>query len=115
MEKYRSQSCRDNGMMDMSNNGGYPNSMKDLRSYTTNRNMKKSASKNWMSDPEVQRKKRVAGYKVYGMESEFVDLLDYDKEGIEYVVLYIKPHCLNDTWFKNYSSEKETESLTHCT
>ncbi|PWA70840.1 hypothetical protein CTI12_AA285440 [Artemisia annua] len=68
MEKYRSQSCRDNGMMDMSNNGGYPNSMKDLRSYTTNRNMKKSASKNWMSDPEVQRKKRVAGYKVYGME-----------------------------------------------
>ncbi|GJT40114.1 hypothetical protein Tco_0939979 [Tanacetum coccineum] len=70
MEKYRSQSCRDGGMMDMSNTGGFPNSMKDLRSYTTSRNMKKSASKNWMSDPEVQRKKRVAGYKVYGMESK---------------------------------------------
>lgn len=73
MEKYRSQSCRNDGMMDMSD-GGFPTSMKDLRSYTTNnRDTKKttSSSKNWgLSDPEMQRKKRVASYKVYSVESK---------------------------------------------
>ncbi|XP_071715117.1 uncharacterized protein [Rutidosis leptorrhynchoides] len=76
MEKYRSQSCRDNGTMDMKNNDVvFPTNMKNLRSFTTttNREMKKpnSSSKIWnLSDPEVQRKKRVAGYKVYSVESK---------------------------------------------
>ncbi|KAI3524973.1 hypothetical protein L1887_03644 [Cichorium endivia] len=75
MEKYRSQSCRDGGMMVMeSNNGGFPSNMKNLRSYSTsNRNTKKqtSNSKNWsLDDPELQRKKRVAAYKVYSVESK---------------------------------------------
>ncbi|KAJ0488505.1 hypothetical protein HanHA300_Chr12g0433581 [Helianthus annuus] len=71
MEKYRSRSCRDDGLTD---NGEFPRNMKNLRSYTTwNRNTKKptSNSKNWsLSDPELQRKKRVASYRVYSMESK---------------------------------------------
>ncbi|KAI3711974.1 hypothetical protein L1987_70523 [Smallanthus sonchifolius] len=72
MEKYRSQSCRDGGMID--NNIGFPTNMKNLRSCTTwNRDTKKPASnsKNWsIKDPDLQRKKRVVGYKVYSMESK---------------------------------------------
>ena len=68
------------------NNGGKiaaPTSMQDLRSYSANyagkdlKKMKKmkstngKATKGWsFSDPEMQRKKRIAGYKVYTMEGK---------------------------------------------
>ncbi|KAL8242717.1 hypothetical protein R6Q59_013019 [Mikania micrantha] len=72
MEKYRSQSCRDGRMTDSSE--AFPTNMRNLRSYTTwARDTKKptSSSKNWsLSDPELQRKKRVASYKAYYMESK---------------------------------------------
>ncbi|KAK9060521.1 hypothetical protein SSX86_021225 [Deinandra increscens subsp. villosa] len=72
MEKYRSQSCRGGGMI--GNHGEYPSNMKNLRSYTTRARDTKgpsSSSKSWsLSDPEVQRKKRVAAYKVYSVETK---------------------------------------------
>ncbi|PSS07336.1 Auxilin-related protein [Actinidia chinensis var. chinensis] len=86
MENYRSKSYRDGGRP------GGPTSMHDLRSYSTSYGpngvgqppqqqmgkMKKgkssvgSNSKNWslISDPELQRKKRVAGYKAYAVEDK---------------------------------------------
>lgn len=87
MENFRSKSTREGR--------GGPISMQDLRCYstnsyaTTNNNMsnddykevkiKKSKSKvisssslkNWnFNDPEMQRKKRVVGYKAYGVEGK---------------------------------------------
>ncbi|KAH6758196.1 DUF3511 domain protein [Perilla frutescens var. frutescens] len=58
-----------------------PRSMNDLRSYSTSDyNLKKSrisaanssSSKSWSFnvDPELQRKKRIAGYKAYGVEGK---------------------------------------------
>ncbi|XP_068336514.1 uncharacterized protein [Pyrus communis] len=92
MEDFRSKSCRDgrDGRMQMDvyhggKPGAPPTSMQDLRSYSSNyagssvsqpnsRNQVKgslSASKSWsLSDPELQRKKRVAGYKVYTAEEK---------------------------------------------
>ncbi|KAG9137673.1 hypothetical protein Leryth_011408 [Lithospermum erythrorhizon] len=83
MDNFRSMSVREGGKQP-------PSSMHDLRSfstsYATNNNsvieqkevkLKKSksksaySSKNWsLSDPEIQRKKRVATYKVYGVEGK---------------------------------------------
>ncbi|CAH1425449.1 unnamed protein product [Lactuca virosa] len=75
MEKYRSQSCRDGGMMEIkSNNEEFPSNMKNMRSYSTsNQNIKKHVSnlkKLSIDDPELQRKKRVAAYNVYSIESK---------------------------------------------
>ncbi|GMY34628.1 hypothetical protein FCV25MIE_29870 [Fagus crenata] len=95
MEDFRSKSCRDGRMMQIESyygDRGAPTSMQDLRSYSVNYagsaaqqnnqivkevKMKKgkssvgSASKSWtISDPELQRKKRVAGYKVYTVEGK---------------------------------------------
>ncbi|KAL8522568.1 hypothetical protein ACS0TY_012645 [Phlomoides rotata] len=68
-----------------------PRSMNDLRSYSTSdynpphQNLdytlkevkiskskigSSSSSKSWSFDPELQRKKRVAGYKAYGVEGK---------------------------------------------
>ncbi|KAF8025735.1 hypothetical protein BT93_F2541 [Corymbia citriodora subsp. variegata] len=100
MEEYRSKSCRDGRMQMESYYGGRPapTSMHDLRSFSANYagsssssssnpptfmpskevNMKKSksrvgsaSSKSWtFSDPELQRKKRVASYKAYTVEGK---------------------------------------------
>ncbi|XP_059642850.1 uncharacterized protein LOC132284737 [Cornus florida] len=93
MEDYRSKSWREDRMQIESYYGGRPapTSMNDLRSYSTSYasssqpppqmgkevKMKKgkssvgSTSKNWsLSDPELQRKKRVASYKVYSVEGK---------------------------------------------
>ncbi|KZV18902.1 hypothetical protein F511_12007 [Dorcoceras hygrometricum] len=80
MEKFsRSKSNKEGAMQK-------PSSMHDLRSYSTpdynfkankgskNRNINGglSSSRSWSFsvDPELQRKKRVAGYKAYGMEGK---------------------------------------------
>ncbi|XVF25162.1 hypothetical protein REPUB_Repub13aG0189700 [Reevesia pubescens] len=93
MEDFRSKSYRD-GRMQMESyyggKGGEPSNMQDLRCYSASYansvqpnqlgkeiKMKKSkssfgsSSKNWsFNDPELQRKKRVAGYKVYAVEGK---------------------------------------------
>jgi len=86
--EFRSKSCRDQSLQIESYSGGRvpPTSMQDLRSYSTNYAGNSSAyfdqnkvenrkskfgksSKSWsFNDPELQRKKRVAGYKVYDVE-----------------------------------------------
>ncbi|WCJ39484.1 hypothetical protein M5689_020470 [Euphorbia peplus] len=99
MEDLRSKSCRDGRMMQIEEyKGGQngPTSMQDMRSYSVSyggqqvpnqfgkevkikkggsRNMgslgSSSSMKNWsLTDPELQRKKRVASYKVYTMEGK---------------------------------------------
>ncbi|KAF5745528.1 hypothetical protein HS088_TW07G01119 [Tripterygium wilfordii] len=100
MEDFRSKSCRDGGMQMEVYYGGRgaaaaaaagPTSMQDLRCYSASYGqpnqvgkevkLKKSKStfgssssssaKAWsLSDPELQRKKRVAGYKIYGVEGK---------------------------------------------
>nr|GMC70862.1 E3 ubiquitin-protein like [Ipomoea batatas]GMC73142.1 E3 ubiquitin-protein like [Ipomoea batatas]GMC76006.1 E3 ubiquitin-protein like [Ipomoea batatas]GMC78110.1 E3 ubiquitin-protein like [Ipomoea batatas]GME14587.1 E3 ubiquitin-protein like [Ipomoea batatas] len=103
MENFRSKSTREGGMQMESYYGGGgnasvgPQSMKDLRSYSTSYaytsssmeaapqynnkevRIKKSksrvsssfASKSWsFNDPELQRKKRVVGYKAYAVEGK---------------------------------------------
>lgn len=93
MENYRSKSYRDGGMqMDVCyGNRGAPTNMQDLRCYSANYagscappnqivkevKIKKgksnigSTSKSWsFNDPELQRKKRVAGYKAYAVEGK---------------------------------------------
>ncbi|KAJ9179360.1 hypothetical protein P3X46_011157 [Hevea brasiliensis] len=92
MEGFRSKSCRDGRMQIEEYYGGKagPTSMQDLRSYSVSYagstqpnqfgkevKIKKgksnlgSSSKSWsFNDPELQRKKRVASYKVYTMEGK---------------------------------------------
>ncbi|XP_041002210.1 uncharacterized protein LOC121247826 [Juglans microcarpa x Juglans regia] len=93
MEDFRSKSCRDGRMQLESYYGGRaaPTSMQDLRSFSVSYagssaqpneiakevKIKKeksslgSISKSWsFGDPELQRKKRVAGYKVYSVEGK---------------------------------------------
>ncbi|KAJ8755758.1 hypothetical protein K2173_024302 [Erythroxylum novogranatense] len=92
MEGFRSKSCRNGGMQLESYYGGKrtPGSMQDLRSYSVNYagsvqpnklnnevtiKKRKSnfglSSKRWsFNDPEFQRRKRVASYKVYAMEGK---------------------------------------------
>ncbi|KAB2085884.1 hypothetical protein ERO13_A05G407000v2 [Gossypium hirsutum] len=90
---FRSKSSRDGGMQMESyygGKGGGPSNMQDLRCYSANYansvqpnqlgkeiKMKKSkssfesSSKTWsFNDPELQRKKRVASYKVYAVEGK---------------------------------------------
>ncbi|EEF41045.1 uncharacterized protein LOC8284701 [Ricinus communis] len=91
---FRSKSCRDGRMRiaDYYGDKTAPTSMQDLRSYSVGYagsttvqpsqfgkelKIKKgksnlgSSSKNWsFNDPELQRKKRVASYKVYAMEGK---------------------------------------------
>ncbi|XP_068653395.1 uncharacterized protein [Aristolochia californica] len=85
MDDFRSKSCGD-GRMQMESYGDMPPaSGYDLRCYSTSYastqvpkeiNFKKgksigSSSKNWsFNDPELQRKKRVASYKVYAVEGK---------------------------------------------
>ncbi|XP_028795044.1 uncharacterized protein LOC114762149 [Neltuma alba] len=75
--EFRSRSCRDEGCH--AGGRGFPGNMQDLRSYSANYSSQKEgkmkkgkkASKSWsFSDPEVQRKKRVASYRVYDMEGK---------------------------------------------
>ncbi|OAY36470.1 hypothetical protein MANES_11G023800v8 [Manihot esculenta] len=87
MEGFRSKSCRDGRMQIEEFYGPGPTSMQDLRSYSVSYaqpnqfgkevKIKKgksnvgSSSKSWsFNDPELQRKKRVASYKVYTMEGK---------------------------------------------
>lgn len=94
MENFRSKSYRDGGMQMEVYNGerAAPTSMQDLRCYSANYagssahpnhlikglKIKKgkssvgcSTSKSWsFNDPELQRKKRVAGYKAYAVEGK---------------------------------------------
>ncbi|XVF74376.1 hypothetical protein PTKIN_Ptkin13bG0105600 [Pterospermum kingtungense] len=89
MEDFRSKSYRDGGVQMESYYGG-PSNMQELRCYSANYatsvqpnqfgkeiKIKKSkssfgsSSKSWsFNDPELQRKKRVAGYKVYAVEGK---------------------------------------------
>ncbi|KAK4375376.1 hypothetical protein RND71_006053 [Anisodus tanguticus] len=77
MENFRSQSTRERSGSGRTG----PVSMQDLRSYSTshascnnNKEMKIKRSKSkvmWsFNEPEMQRKKRVVGYKAYGVEGE---------------------------------------------
>ncbi|XP_052182096.1 uncharacterized protein LOC127794870 [Diospyros lotus] len=92
MENFRSKSYRDGRMQMDGGDGPAPTGMHDLRSYSYSSSyassvqppepvpvqIKKgrnsgvgSASKSWsFSDPELQRKKRVASYKVYSVEGK---------------------------------------------
>ena len=93
MEDFRSKSYRDGGMQMESyygGRGGGPTNMQDLRCYSASYansvqpnqlekeiKIKKSkssfgsSSKRWsFNDPELQRKKRVASYKVYAVEGK---------------------------------------------
>ncbi|XP_023000635.1 uncharacterized protein LOC111494881 [Cucurbita maxima] len=99
MEDFRSKSCREGRMQIESyyENKAAPTNMQDLRSYSVSyagsmqqqqqqqqqnqpdkeMKMKKpksnmgSTSKSWsFKDPELQRKTRVAGYKVYAVEGK---------------------------------------------
>ncbi|KAJ4951029.1 hypothetical protein NE237_027861 [Protea cynaroides] len=91
MEDFRSKSCRDERMQMEKYNGGIPTSygMHDLRCYSTSyassanqaqmgkeEKFKEATSnfgstKSWtFNDPELQRKKRVASYKVYTVEGK---------------------------------------------
>ncbi|CAM8986336.1 unnamed protein product [Rhodiola kirilowii] len=91
MENLRSQSCRDQRNMDMKSCNYKPSGMQDLRSYSTSyaksppppmqrdeneAKMKKGkgnfgSTKSWVfTDPELQRKKRVASYKGYTLEGK---------------------------------------------
>ncbi|GMH17594.1 hypothetical protein Nepgr_019435 [Nepenthes gracilis] len=99
MENFRSMSCREGRMRlessDEEKRAPYPTTMEDLRSYSTSyagqmgkkqAKVKKSksirvnsggsfssasSSSSWsLSDPELQRKKRVAGYKIYDVEGK---------------------------------------------
>ncbi|XP_043721531.1 uncharacterized protein LOC122668987 [Telopea speciosissima] len=91
MEDFRSNSCGDGRMQMESYNGSRPTSygMHDLRSYSASYassahqtqmgkevKLKKAkstavSSKSWsFNDPELQRKKRVASYKVYAVEGK---------------------------------------------
>ncbi|XP_070026477.1 uncharacterized protein LOC142182237 [Nicotiana tabacum] len=87
MENFRSVSTRE-GRMQIENYYGGPTNMQDLRSFSTNSyvpysyggidkevKIKKSkstaSSRNWaFNDPELQRKRRVIGYKSYAMEGK---------------------------------------------
>ena len=75
MEDFRSKSCGDGRMQIESYRGstaaastyGGVNGMQDLRCYSASY----ASSKSWsLSDPELQRKKRVASYKVYTVEGK---------------------------------------------
>ncbi|RDX58701.1 hypothetical protein CR513_61976, partial [Mucuna pruriens] len=91
--EFRSKSCRDERVQIENQCGGKvaPTSMQDLRCYSVNNasscayqqqigkevKVKKGKStdarpsKSWsFSDPELQRKKRVAGYKIYAAEGK---------------------------------------------
>ncbi|CAO2840233.1 unnamed protein product [Amaranthus hypochondriacus] len=82
MENYRSMSCREGRMPNPNlnlNPNVNPNEKHLRRSYTTcnyasNHNyVKQSSIKGWMmnlSDAELQRKKRVASYKVYDVQGK---------------------------------------------
>ncbi|KAA3490372.1 Interferon omega-1 [Gossypium australe] len=113
MEGFRSKSYRDGDMqMDsyyyQAKEGG-PRNMQDLRCYSANYansvqppnqlgkeiKMKKSkstfgsSSKSWsFNDPELQRKKRVAGYKVYAVEGKMKGSLRKSFRWIKDYVLY---------------------------
>ncbi|OAY53170.1 uncharacterized protein LOC110612693 [Manihot esculenta] len=89
MEGFRSKSCRDGRMQieEYYGDKAGPKGMQNLRSYSVNyaqpnqfgkevkikkgKNNVGSSSKSWiLNDPELQRKKRVASYKVYAMEGK---------------------------------------------
>ncbi|KAF4369434.1 hypothetical protein F8388_001856 [Cannabis sativa] len=70
MENFRSRSCRDGGggsgmQMDVYyGNKAAPTIIRDLRCYSAN-------YAGWsLNDPELQRKKRVVGYKAYVVEGK---------------------------------------------
>ncbi|CAN4086968.1 unnamed protein product [Withania somnifera] len=92
--------------------GPCPTNMQDLRSYSTNSyyysyggmvdkevNIKKSksrasssSSRNWaFNDPELQRKKRVLGYKSYAVEGKM-------KGSLRKSFRWIKDHVVHGFW-----------------
>ncbi|XP_057453003.1 uncharacterized protein LOC130744859 [Lotus japonicus] len=82
--EFRSKSCRDESLQTESYTGGKvaPTRMQDLRCYSANyagmevkiekgKSRVGRASTSWsLNDPELQRKKRVAGYKIYAVEGK---------------------------------------------
>lgn len=117
MEKFRSMSCKDPEGFSYSFYGGppQPSSMQDLRCYSANyakgkqqqqeadpkaaRNssskgkngggVESMSSKSWgFADPELQRKKRVASYKVYAVEGKM-------KGSVKKSFRWIKSTCAN--------------------
>ncbi|XP_057733829.1 uncharacterized protein LOC130949004 [Arachis stenosperma] len=78
--EFRSKSCRDESLQIGSyKNGGRSGrrAVQDLRCYSANHAVKTGNSKNkeskpnWnLNDPELQRKKRVASYKIYSVEGK---------------------------------------------
>ncbi|KAK2406445.1 hypothetical protein P8452_68756 [Trifolium repens] len=100
--EFRSKSCRNPSLQIENYSGGRvaPTSMHDLRSYSTNyagssnydqKGKFGKASKSWsFSDPELQRKKRVAGYKVYDVEGKM-------KGSLKKSLKWIKNTC-NKIW-----------------
>ncbi|PKA64253.1 hypothetical protein AXF42_Ash009473 [Apostasia shenzhenica] len=81
MEDFRSRPYADDRMqIEPYNSRRPPPPSHDLRSYSTSHassyshkevKLKKSNSvSDWLKDPELQRKKRVAGYKVYSVEGK---------------------------------------------
>ncbi|XP_057967736.1 uncharacterized protein LOC131157527 [Malania oleifera] len=86
MEDFRSKSCGD-GRMEMESRPSSYGYVQDLRCYSASyaqtqmgnteikfkkgKSINGSALKGWgFGDPELQRKKRVAGYKVYSVEGK---------------------------------------------
>ncbi|OIW17163.1 hypothetical protein TanjilG_18118 [Lupinus angustifolius] len=80
--EFRSKSCRDENLQIERYSGGRviaPTNMEDLRCadsyaypYEIGKELKlHKASKSWsFNDPELQKKKRVVGYKVYAVEGK---------------------------------------------
>jgi len=83
--EFRSKSCRDEKLQ--IEGKVTPTSMQELRCYSANyvynpnltcnkevrmKKLGKNTSKSWsfMNDPELQRKKRIVGYKMYGAEGK---------------------------------------------
>lgn len=68
---------------------GAPTSMKELRCYSAGKKSKSSLSSSWgFNDPELQRKRRVASYKVYAVEGKM-------KGSLRKSFRWIKHTCTN--------------------
>ncbi|XP_047342734.1 uncharacterized protein LOC124946206 [Impatiens glandulifera] len=124
MEEFRSNSCKDEELMQMGisyTNGRSSKGMHDLRSYSTphaslpsfklgkelkikeiktryynnNGSVSSSSSKIWgLSDPELQRKKRVASYKAYALEGKMKNSLRKSFKWIKNTCI----HLVHGSW-----------------
>ncbi|KAF7814089.1 uncharacterized protein G2W53_028058 [Senna tora] len=115
MELFRSKSCK-NQSFEMGTMEA-PRGMKDLRCHSVNYppqrikmekgNLGKS-SKSWsFSDPELQRKKRVAGYKVYAVEGKMKGSLRKSFKWIKNTYT----QALNGSWWLSMPLRVESKFL----